>query len=99
MAGMLLAVSSCSPNDDPTLHPGEYHLQILYGDVQDYSGNDGQWLNIYQASSEQETPVYIWAHGNGHTYNDAHEKYEPFIDSLIDVGISVISPEYSQASA
>ncbi|THB64870.1 MAG: hypothetical protein D6B26_04440 [Spirochaetaceae bacterium] len=73
--------------------PDEYHLDILYGTVENYTGNDGQWLNIYQAESSSITPVYIWAHGNGHTYRDAHEKYESFIDSLRSNGISVVSWE------
>lgn len=70
-----------------------YHLNIQYGSTQNYTGNDGQWLNIYQAAASQPSPVYIWAHGNGHTYMDAHEKYEPFISSLLKNDISVISWE------
>ena len=72
---------------------GEYHLNILYGTTQNYTGNDGQWLNVYQSASSQPTPVYIWAHGNGHTYMDAHEMYEPFINTLLSNDISVISWE------
>jgi acetyl esterase/lipase len=90
----VLFFGGCSNNDDvsPNLE-GEYHLNILYGMIENYTGNDGQWLNVYQAASEKPTPVYIWAHGNGHTYMDAHEKYEPFITSLIENEISVISWE------
>lgn len=82
----------CSDNDSPNLEE-EYHLNILYGTIENYTGNDGQWLNVYQAESNVPTPVYIWAHGNGHTYMDAHEKYEPFVTTLLENGISVISWE------
>ncbi len=71
----------------------EYRLDILYGNIENYTGNDGQWLNIYQATSQSPTPVYVWAHGNGHTYRDAHLMYEPFIDVLRENGISVVSWE------
>lgn len=70
-----------------------YHLDLSYGDVSNYTSNDGQWLNIYQAISDTPTPVYIWAHGNGHTYRDAHLKYRSFIDALIEDGFTVISWE------
>ncbi len=94
---VVLLLSSCkkdnlSPQEE-TLSQNEYHLDILYGSTQNYSGNDGQWLNVYQASSAQPTPIYIWAHGNGHTYRDAHEMYESFIITLLDNDISVISWE------
>lgn len=87
----LLTGCTRSQQDQPI--PEYYHLDILYGDVEDYSGNDGQWLNLYQADSVDPTPVYIWAHGNGHTYQDAHLKYEAFITVLLDAGITVISWE------
>jgi hypothetical protein len=87
-------VFSCPPVDmNKQDIPPEYKLDILYGNVEDYSGNDGQWLNLYQAESATPTPVYIWAHGNGHTYRDAHLKYEPFIETLREGGISVVSWE------
>jgi len=89
----MLLFSACALFDHSNDYPDDYHLNILYGEVNNYTGNDGQWLNIYQAGSDQDTPVFIWAHGNGHTYNDAHEKYKPFIDTLINNGISVISWE------
>jgi hypothetical protein len=92
-----LLISACTKeNPAPQSNPspqGEYHLNILYGTIQNYTGNDGQWLNIYQATSSTPTPVYIWAHGNGHTYMDAHELYEAFITDLLGSGISVISWE------
>ncbi len=91
---LIIFFGGCSNKDDvsPNLEE-EYHLKILYGTIENYTGNDGQWLNIYQAASDKPTPVYIWAHGNGHTYMDAHEKYEPFITTLLENGISVISWE------
>jgi hypothetical protein len=56
-------VFSCPPVDmNKQDIPLEYKLDILYGSVEDYSGNDGQWLNLYQAESATPTPVYIWAH-------------------------------------
>jgi acetyl esterase/lipase len=90
----LITLGACSNKEvvSPN-HEGGYHLNILYGTIENYTGNDGQWLNVYQAESNLPTPVYIWAHGNGHTYMDAHEKYEPFITSLLENGISVISWE------
>lgn len=81
----------CTKNNNN--HEQAYQLNILYGSVENYSGNDGQWLNVYQAASEVPTPVFIWAHGNGHTYMDAHEKYESFITLLLERGISVVSWE------
>lgn len=97
LIGLMVLFVACKkddpqPQEDQTPQ-GEYHLNILYGNTQNYTGNDGQWLNIYEAASTQPTPVYIWAHGNGHTYMDAHEMYEPFITNLNDNGISVISWE------
>ena len=90
---MLFFVGCSNRGDvDPNLKGG-YHLNILYGTVENYTGNDGQWLNVYQAESNEPTPIYIWAHGNGHTYRDAHEKYEPFVTTLLENGISVISWE------
>ncbi len=94
---ILLFSSACKkekpvPQEDSAFN-SEYHLNILYGNTQNYTGNDGQWLNIYQSGSDQPTPVYIWAHGNGHTYRDAHEKYEPFVTTLLENGISVVSWE------
>lgn len=91
---LIIFLGGCSSKDDvsPNLEE-EYHLNILYGTIENYTGNDGQWLNVYQAESNGPTPVYIWAHGNGHTYMDAHEKYEPFIVTLLENGISVISWE------
>lgn len=83
----------CSMNDDRTYTDERYHLNILYGSIENYTGNDGQWLNIYKAVSNEPTPVFIWAHGNGHTYRDAHEKYEAFVTTLLDNSISVISWE------
>jgi acetyl esterase/lipase len=83
----------CAKKDASPVQDEKYHLNILYGTIENYTGNDGQWLNIYQAESNEPTPVYIWAHGNGHTYMDAHEKYEPFITTLLENGISVISWE------
>jgi acetyl esterase/lipase len=97
LLAVLLFFSSCKKEpttpEQETPAQGEYHLNILYGTIQNYTGNDGQWLNVYQAHASQPTPVYIWAHGNGHTYMDAHEMYEPFITSLLENGISVISWE------
>ncbi len=90
---VLSFLSGCDKNDINKSHDIKYHLNILYGNMENYTGNDGQWLNIYQAASNEPTPVYIWAHGNGHTYMDAHEKYEPFITTLLENGISVISWE------
>jgi hypothetical protein len=84
---------NCSKDDNDTKQDHRYHLNILYGNIENYTGNDGQWLNVYQAVSNETTPVFIWAHGNGHTYRDAHEKYEPFVTTLLDNGISVISWE------
>lgn len=94
---ILLTLVGCKkeepiPQEEPVSENG-YHLNILYGTTQNYTGNDGQWLNVYQAQSSQPTPVFIWAHGNGHTYMDAHEMYEPFITSLLSNDISVISWE------
>jgi hypothetical protein len=88
-----ILVVGCFKNDQNTVHDENYHLKMLYGDIENYTGNDGQWLNIYQAASVEPTAVYIWAHGNGHTYMDAHEKYEAFITELLENGISVISWE------
>jgi hypothetical protein len=90
----IIFLGGCSSENDvsPNLEE-KYHLRVLYGTIENYTGNDGQWLNVYQAASNIPTPVYIWAHGNGHTYMDAHEKYEPFITTLLDNGISVISWE------
>ncbi|MDG1333989.1 MAG: hypothetical protein P8P74_16755 [Crocinitomicaceae bacterium] len=94
LLAVLLLLGACKKeNPENPVSPNNYHLNILYGTEQNYSGNDGQWLNVYQATSSQATPVYIWAHGNGHTYMDAHEKYEPFVTSLLDNEISVISWE------
>jgi hypothetical protein len=87
-----IALSACK-KDNPTPQEENYHLDIQYGSVDNYTGNDGQWLNVYKAASIEPTPVYIWAHGNGHTYRDAHEKYEPFVTTLLENGISVISWE------
>ena len=91
---LIFLLVGCSSKDDATPNlKGEYHLNILYGKIENYTGNDGQWLNVYQAESKIPTPIYIWAHGNGHTYMDAHEKYQPFITTLLENGISVISWE------
>jgi acetyl esterase/lipase len=90
---LFTALFACSDKENQTVQNAAYHLDILYGTVENYTGNDGQWLNIYQAESSEPTPVYIWAHGNGHTYRDAHEKYEAFITKLLENGISVISWE------
>ena len=89
----IVAGGCANENDRNPVFEEEYHLNILYGTIQNYSGNDGQWLNVYQAEADAPTPVYIWAHGNGHTYMDAHEKYESFIRVLLEQGISVISWE------
>jgi acetyl esterase/lipase len=86
-------LANCSRDDKMNLPPEGYQLDILYGEVENYTGNDGQWLNVYQAAAETPTPVYIWAHGNGHTYRDAHEKYKPFVTELLENGISVVSWE------
>lgn len=88
----ILSINACK-KEEPIIQNEEYHLNILYGNTQNYTGNDGQWLNVYQAESVEPAPVYIWAHGNGHTYRDAHEKYEPFVSNLLENGISVISWE------
>lgn len=90
---IITSLFSCKKDDINKSHDEEYHLKILYGNIENYTGNDGQWLNIYQAEANEPTPVYIWAHGNGHTYMDAHEKYEPFITTLLENGISIISWE------
>lgn len=93
---ILLAIILVGCSTEDTVNPnqeGGYYFNILYGSIESYTGNDGQWLNVYQATSNEPTPVYIWAHGNGHTYMDAHEKYEPFITELLENGISVISWE------
>lgn len=91
---LTIFLGSCSSKDNVSPNQeGGYYLNILYGAIENYTGNDGQWLNVYQAASNKPTPVYIWAHGNGHTYMDAHEKYEPFITILLENGISVISWE------
>ncbi len=50
-----LAVS-CSKKENTVLDE-HYHLNILYGDIENYTGNDGQWLNLYQAESNKPTPV------------------------------------------
>lgn len=94
-AFLILFFWGCAENNDSPnpIQEGGYHLDILYGTVENYTGRDGQWLNVYQATADKPTPVYIWAHGNGHTYRDAHEKYEPFITALLEKGISVISWE------
>jgi hypothetical protein len=91
---LLIFLGACSGKDEVRSNlEGGYYLNILYGTTENYTGNDGQWLNVYQAESRVPTPVYIWAHGNGHSYMDAHEKNEPFITSLLENGISVISWE------
>jgi hypothetical protein len=87
---LLLVLSGCNTKEQEDFI---FHLNLAYGDITSYTTNDGQWLNIYQAISDSPTPVYIWAHGNGHTYKDAHQKYRPFIDALLEEGISVISWE------
>lgn len=92
LAIAIFALAACKKNE-PAPQDERYHLDIAYGSVENYTVNDGQWLNIYKATSNEPTPVYIWAHGNGHTYRDAHEKYEPFVLLLINNGISVISWE------
>ena len=84
---------SCSKEEENPPSKAGYHLEIPYGSVRNYSGGDGQWLNVYQANASNLTPLYIWAHGNGHTYMDAHEKYEVFVETLLANGISVISWE------
>lgn len=96
--GLAIFLSIACKKEEPVTEQNqtlenEYHLSIQYGDTSNYTGGDGQWLNIYQAASSNPTPVFIWAHGNGHTYMDAHEKYEPFITSLLSNKISVISWE------
>ena len=90
---VIALLSGCAKDDVSQSHEQGYHLNIPYGPIANYTGRDGQWLNIYQAPSNGPTPVYIWAHGNGHTYMDAHEMYEPFITTLLENGISVISWE------
>lgn len=90
---VVLTLGCSSSTDTQVINDKTYHLDIAYGTTTNYTGNDGQWLNVYQAISVSPTPVYIWAHGNGHTYRDAHEKYESFITILIENGISVISWE------
>lgn len=97
LLAILVITSACKketplPQEEPASQSG-YHLNIPYGNTQNYTGNDGQWLNVYQATSPQPTPVYIWAHGNGHTYMDAHQMYEAFVSDLLENGISVISWE------
>ena len=43
---------SCAPfSGDCAGYPAEYNLQILYGTVLNYTENDGQWLNVYQAEA------------------------------------------------
>ena len=96
--GLAIFLSIACKKEEPVTEQNqtlenEYHLSIQYGDTSNYTGGDGQWLNIYQAASSNPTPVFIWAHGNGHTYMDAHEMYEPFITNLLSNDISVISWE------
>jgi acetyl esterase/lipase len=89
----LLLLTACKKEEPRNTDQAGYHLNIPYGNISNYTGDDGQWLNVYQATSDSLTPVYIWAHGNGHTYRDAHQKYEPFVTTLLEQGISVISWE------
>lgn len=62
---------------------GAIHTNVSYGP------ESRQWLNIYQAPSNQPTPIYIWAHANNHTANDTRE----FVEYLKNEGISTISWE------
>jgi hypothetical protein len=40
-------LANCSRDDKMNLPPEGYQLDILYGEVENYTGNDGQWLNVY----------------------------------------------------
>ena len=53
---LIFLLVGCSSKDDATPNlKGEYHLNILYGKIENYTGNDGQWLNVYQAESKIPT--------------------------------------------
>jgi pimeloyl-ACP methyl ester carboxylesterase len=82
-------ISSCSPKQGNGIS-GEVYTDISYGEGI-ISNNYKQLLDLYQAPSDQPSPVYIWAHGNNRNFKYTNDLFR-LIDPMAE-GISVVSWE------
>jgi|GEM_PF-475149 len=60
------------------------HAKVSYG------SEDRQWLNLYLPSSDEPTPVFLYAHHNGSTADDVQSSWA---DPTVATGTAIVSWE------